>query len=85
MARRKADAAKEQNFEQLMTELEDNVKSLETDNKTLDESIAVFARSMQLAQLAAQQLQAAEQTVEQLSLVKGEIVNTLFEAERDVK
>lgn len=66
MARKKAESLEKMSFEALLKELETAAASLESGDLSLEESIETFAKSMQLSKLAAEKIQAAEQTVEQL-------------------
>jgi exodeoxyribonuclease VII small subunit len=54
-------------YEQAFTELEAIVASLETDNRTLEETLALFGRGQDLARYCAGELEQAELKVQQLS------------------
>lgn len=54
-------------YEQAYAELEEIVSSLEANQKTLDESIALFERGQALAKYCANLLEQAELKVQQLS------------------
>jgi exodeoxyribonuclease VII small subunit len=53
-------------FEDALTQLEEAVRSLETGELPLEESLALFERGMQLANICNQQLDAAELRVKRL-------------------
>ena len=58
-------------FEAAMGELETLVEKLEQGEFTLEESLAGFARGMELTRLCQQALQAAEQKVQALTQASG--------------
>ena len=68
--RKKADEIDNKSFEDLLVELEKAVLTLENNDIALEESINLFATSMNLAKLAGDKLQLAEQSVEQI-ILKG--------------
>jgi exodeoxyribonuclease VII small subunit len=59
-------------YEQAFAELEEIVSALETNQKTLDEAMALFERGQALAQHCAELLERAELRVRQLSQVDGQ-------------
>ncbi len=54
-------------FEELFEELEATVEKLEAGNLTLDESLALYERGMQLAKLCGERLDHAELRIRELS------------------
>lgn len=66
MARKKIDSLENMSFEELIKELEQAADKLESSELSLEESIAMFAKSMNVSKLAADKIQLAEKTVEQL-------------------
>lgn len=66
MAKKKAENLESLSFEALLKELENAAVSLEGGELSLEESIEVFARSMNISKLAVEKIQLAEQTVQQL-------------------
>jgi exodeoxyribonuclease VII small subunit len=58
---------KEPSFEQLYEELEATVQKLEAGNLSLDESLALYERGMELAQQCGAQLDRAELRVKELA------------------
>ena len=62
----KPEAQSEVTFEQAFRELEETVRKLEVGGLTLEESLAIFERGTELAQLCSQQLDSAELRVRQL-------------------
>lgn len=80
--RKKADEIDNKSFEDLLVELEKAVLTLENNDIALEESINLFATSMNLAKLAGDKLQLAEQSVEQIILNdKAEIELCAFSEE----
>lgn len=67
------DTPEELNFEEALAELEGIVARLEAGDLTLEESLALFERGQQLAELCSKQLEDATLRVEQLT-EHGEIV-----------
>ncbi len=59
-------------FEKLFAELEATVQKLEAGNLTLDESLTLYERGMQLAKQCGEQLDRAELRVQELAPVLGE-------------
>lgn len=66
MARKKTESLDSLSFEALLKELELAAASLESGELSLEESIEVFSKSTRISKLAAEKIQMAEQTVEQL-------------------
>ena len=64
--RKKTVTAEEKTFEELLEELEQAVQILENNEIPLEESIQLLAKSMELAKIAGDKLQLAEQSVEQI-------------------
>ena len=64
--RKKTVTAEEKTFEELLEELEQAVQILENNEIPLEESIQLFAKSMELDKIAGDKLQLAEQSVEQI-------------------
>ena len=60
-------AVEELSYEQAFAELEEIVRLLETDSKTLEESLALFERGQALARRCAQLLEQAELRIRQLT------------------
>ncbi len=58
---------KQETFEELYTELEETVQKLEAGNLTLDESLALYERGMELARRCGTQLDQAELRVKELT------------------
>ncbi len=58
---------KDPSFEQLFEELETTVQKLEEGNLTLDESLALYERGMQLAKQCGEQLDRAEMVIKELA------------------
>ncbi len=58
---------KEETFEALFEQLEKTVGDLEAGNLTLDESLALYERGMQLARQCGEQLDRAELRIKELS------------------
>ena len=80
--RKKTDEIDNKTFEDLLVELEKAVLTLENNDIALEESINLFATSMNLAKLAGDKLQLAEQSVEQIILNdKAEIELCAFSEE----
>ncbi len=72
-------------FEELLAELEKQVRSLEEGAESLDASIDTFAHSMKLAQAATEKLRCAEQQVELLIAdAQGNITTEIFQ-EKEVQ
>lgn len=59
-------------FEEAFEALEAAVRQLEEGNLTLEQSIALYERSMRLAQRCSQALDAAELQVQQLAPLSGQ-------------
>lgn len=66
MARKKIDSLENMSFEELIKELEQAADKLESSELSLEESIEMFAKSMNVSKMAADKIQLAEKTVEQL-------------------
>jgi exodeoxyribonuclease VII small subunit len=65
---------KDPSFEQLFNELEATVQQLEAGNLTLDESLALFERGMQLAKQCNEQLDRAELRLRELTPARGSLL-----------
>jgi len=65
---------KEASFEQLFHELEKTVEQLEAGNLTLDESLALYERGMELAKQCGERLDRAELRIRELAPVRSEQV-----------
>ena len=61
-----------QQFEQMLSELENIVQQLEQGDLTLDDALAQFERGIQLTRASQQQLQTAEQKVRLLLQQDGQ-------------
>ncbi len=61
------DQAKEQSFEQLFSELEETVGKLEAGDLSLDESLELFQRGMELAKKCGEMLDHADLRVKELA------------------
>ncbi len=57
---------KDQSFETLFSELEETVAKLEAGDLTLDESLALFQRGMELAKRCSDMLEKAELRIKEL-------------------
>jgi exodeoxyribonuclease VII small subunit len=66
----------EKTFEQNITELEAVVKKLESGDCSLNESVELYAKGLELSAACKKQLDGAKQKIENLSdYVKGDYVN----------
>ncbi len=75
-------AKKGPSFEQLYEELETTVQKLEAGNMTLDESLALYERGMELARQCGELLDRAELRITELAPALGEAHEPgLFEEE----
>lgn len=54
-------------FEQLLSELEEISKKLESEDTTLEESISLFEKGMETSKLCSQILETAKQKIENIS------------------
>ncbi len=62
----------EETFEQLFNELEETVAKLEEGNLTLDESLALYERGIQLSKKCGDQLDRAELRIKELTPIAQE-------------
>ncbi len=76
---------KDPSFEELFEELEATVQKLEAGNLTLDESLALYERGMQLAKQCGEQLDHAELRIKEITPTFGETTEdeTYPEAEEE--
>jgi exodeoxyribonuclease VII small subunit len=65
---------KDPSFEELFEELETTVQKLEAGNLTLDESLALYERGMQLAKQCGAQLDHAELRLKELAPALDEMI-----------
>jgi exodeoxyribonuclease VII small subunit len=70
-------------FETAMNELEEIVESMEKDQLSLDESLKMFERGVELSRLCQNELKKAEQKVEQLIKKHGELEVEPFNMDED--
>ncbi len=63
---------KQETFEQLYQELEKTVEKLEAGNLSLDESLALYERGMQLARQCSEQLDRAELRLKEVAPAPAE-------------
>lgn len=71
---------KNMNFEEAMTELEAEVKKLESGNMSLDESIAAYEEAIKLIRVCNEKLESAERRVRILTeSADGSITDMPFE------
>jgi exodeoxyribonuclease VII small subunit len=74
---------KDQSFESLFSELEATVAKLEAGDLTLDESLALFQRGMELAKQCGALLDAAELHIKELVPCGNELVEEDFDEEEE--
>ncbi len=74
---------KQETFEELYTELEETVQKLEAGNLTLDESLALYERGMELARRCGAQLDQAELRVKELTPGADEFVSEKDDADEE--
>ena len=74
---------KDQSFESLFHELESTVAKLEAGDLSLDESLALFQRGMELAKKCGAMLDAAELRIKELVPRGEELVAEDFDAEEE--
>jgi exodeoxyribonuclease VII small subunit len=83
MSKKKITIAKNTRFEDAMEELEGVVKTLESGDQALDQSLESFERGIALARFCQQSLSDADKKVQILIQEKGgELLSTLSEAEQ---
>lgn len=82
MAENQADARPAESFETCLDELEKVVKELEAGDLTLDRSLELFERGMQLSESCRKQLEQAETRVEMLIRKEGKITAEPFRPEK---
>ena len=83
MPKPKQKSSEEQSFEHLFTELEATVAKLEAGDLSLDESLALFQRGMELAKKCGTLLDAAELRIKELVPHGEELVAEDFDAEEE--
>lgn len=84
MAKRSAKQPDEFDFERSLVELEGIVKKLEAGNQSLEHSLELFERGVELARLCKQRLDQAELRVQKLVKVKeGLFSEEPFESEEE--
>lgn len=75
---------KEITFEEAVSELEGIVQNLESGNLSLDESISIFQRGMELSNLCSKKLDSAEKKINVLIQTKsGEFEEVSFIGEEE--
>lgn len=83
MATRRTNIEK-MSFEVLLSELEKTVQCLESGDESLDKSIEIFAKGMQLAKAAEAKLHIAEQQIELLTKdAQGNVQLEIFEEQKE--
>ena len=75
--------SKENNFETAIKELDAIVKALETGETSLDESMQMFEKGIELVRLCNQKLENAEQKIKILTEKNGQITPEDFKAEQE--
>ncbi len=68
-------------FEDALTKLENNVRTLEVGELSLEESIKIFEEGMKLSKLCSAKLEDAEAKIEVLLEKEGQLVTEEFEVE----
>ena len=74
---------KPESFESLFRELETTVAKLEAGDLTLDESLALFQRGMELSKKCGEMLDAAELRIKELVPRGAELVEEEFDEEEE--
>jgi exodeoxyribonuclease VII small subunit len=75
------DEQPELTFEEALTKLENNVRTLEIGELSLDESLKIFEEGMKLSKLCSAKLEDAEAKIEVLLEKEGQLVTEEFEIE----
>jgi exodeoxyribonuclease VII small subunit len=75
------DEQTELSFEDALTKLENNVRTLEVGELSLEESIKIFEEGMKLSKLCSAKLDDAEAKIEVLLEKEGQLVTEEFEVE----
>jgi exodeoxyribonuclease VII small subunit len=83
MPKPKQKSSDDQSFESLFRELEATVAKLEAGDLSLDESLALFQRGMELAKQCGAMLDAAELRIKELVPRGEELVAEDFDAEEE--
>jgi exodeoxyribonuclease VII small subunit len=73
----------ELSFEDALTKLENNVRTLEVGELSLDESLKIFEEGMKLSKLCSAKLEDAEAKIEILLEKEGQLVTEKFETKND--
>lgn len=68
-------------FEDALTKLENNVRTLEVGELSLEESLKIFEEGMKLSKLCSAKLEDAEAKIEVLLEKEGQLVTEEFEVE----
>lgn len=76
----KTDKAKTETFEKSLESLEELVRALESGDKGLDESLALYEKGVTLAKELSARLEDAKSKVESLSKENGKLVKKPFAA-----
>lgn len=63
----------EKKFEELMIELENNVKKLENGEADLDSSIEIYSEAMKIAKVCGEKLNKATETVNKILMDNGSL------------
>ncbi len=71
----------ELSFEEALGKLENNVRTLEVGDLSLEESLKIFEEGMRLSKLCSSKLEQAEQKIEILLEQEGKLVTEEFEVE----
>ena len=79
----KAKAEKTEGFEETLEKLEELVRELESGDKSLEDSLALFEKGVALARDLSQRLEEAKTKVESLSQEGGRLVKKPFAAPDD--
>ncbi|MCK5561299.1 MAG: exodeoxyribonuclease VII small subunit [Thermoplasmata archaeon] len=75
------ETAPELSFEEALGKLENNVRTLEVGELSLEESLKIFEEGMKLSKLCSSKLEEAEQKIEILLEQEGKLVTEEFEVE----
>lgn len=75
------DTSPELSFEEALGKLENNVRTLEVGELSLEESLKIFEEGMKLSKLCSSKLEEAEQKIEILLEQEGKLVTEEFEVE----
>ena len=74
-------AEEELSFEDALTKLENNVRTLEVGELSLEESLKIFEEGMKLSKLCSAKLEQAEAKIEVLLEKEGQLVTEEFDVE----